>query len=113
MRYSLLLKISLIDGEFMREHEALNSRRSNINDQTSAPDIFSCFLLILRTHFETGLVVISYYGYELWSHKWQVVEPFLSENACFFFFKIKAKPGERMKQSTYLCVILHVGLFLH
>ena len=86
MRYSLLLKISLIDGEFMREHEALNSRRSNIDDQTSAPDIFSCFLLILRTHFETGLVVISYYGYELWSHKWQVVEPFLSENACFFFF---------------------------
>ena len=37
-------------------------------------------------YFETSLVMASYYGYEIWRHKWQVVKPFLSEEACFFHF---------------------------
>ena len=30
--------------------------------------------------------MVSYYGYEIWRHKHQVVKPFLSENACFSTF---------------------------
>ena len=30
--------------------------------------------------------MVSYYGYELWRHKQQVIKPFLSENAYFFSF---------------------------
>ena len=54
--------------------------------------------------------MVSYYGYEIWRHKWQVVKPFLSENACFFqlFPTIKVKLVDELMQSAYLCVILHV-----
>ena len=55
-----------------------------LNDKTLAPDVFSSRLFIPRAHFKTSLVIVSYYGYEIWRHKWQVVKPFLSETACFF-----------------------------
>ena len=50
-------------------------------DKTSAADAFSSCLFIPRMHFETSLIMVSYYGYELQRHRWQVVKPFLSENA--------------------------------
>ena len=49
--------------------------------------------------------MVSYYGYEIWRHKLQVVKPFLSENACSFNNK---KLVDEMMQSNHLCVILHV-----
>ena len=42
--------------------------------------------MIPRAHFETSLVMVTYYGYEIRRHKQQVVKPFLSEKACFFNF---------------------------
>ena len=54
-----------------------------LDNQTSAYDVFSSRSFIPRTHFETSLLMVSYYGYEIWRHKQQVVEPFLSENVCF------------------------------
>ena len=54
-----------------------------LDDKTSAPDIFCTCSFIPRTHSETSLVMVSYYGYETWRHKKQMVKPFLSEN--FFF----------------------------
>ena len=33
------------------------------DNKTSAPDVFSSSSFIPRTHFETSLVMISYYGY--------------------------------------------------
>ena len=50
--------------------------------------------------------MISFHGYQLWRHKLQVVKPIFSENTCFF----KEKLVDKMKQSTYLRVILHVKL---
>ena len=47
------------------------------------PAVFSGRSFIPRTHFETSLLMVSCYGYEIWRHKQQVVKPFLSENACF------------------------------
>ena len=45
--------------------------------------------------------MVSYYGYEIWRHKCEVVKQFLSENACFStFFNNKSK--------TCGCVILQV-----
>ena len=34
-------------------------------DGTSAPDVFSSCSFILRTCFETSLVMVSYYSYEI------------------------------------------------
>ena len=36
-----------------------------LDDKTSAPDVFSSCLFITRAHFETRLVIVSYYGYEI------------------------------------------------
>ena len=36
-----------------------------LEDKTSVPDVFSTCSFISRTHFETSLVMDSYYGYEL------------------------------------------------
>ena len=57
-----------------------------LKDKTSAPNDFGSCSFIPRAHFETSLVMVSYYGYEIWRHKEQVIKPFLSENACFFNF---------------------------
>ena len=35
---------------------------------------------------KASLVMVGYYGYEIWRHKKQVVKPFWSKNACFFNF---------------------------
>ena len=64
------------------------------DDKTSAPEAFYSYLFIPRAHFETSLVMVSYYGYKIWRHKWQVIKPFLNETACFFYtsFRNKSKP---------------------
>ena len=36
-----------------------------LEDKTSAPDVLSSFLFIPYTHFETSLVMVSCYGYEI------------------------------------------------
>ena len=36
-----------------------------LEDKTSAPDVFSSCLFIPRTNFETSLVMVSCYGYEI------------------------------------------------
>ena len=35
------------------------------DDKTSAPDVFNSFSFFPRTHFETSLVMVSYYRYEI------------------------------------------------
>ena len=90
-----------------------------LDDQTLVPDVFSIqCLFIPHMHFETSLVMISYYGYE-WSHS-LLLRDITSQVAggrtifgrkCMFFqllSTIKVKLVDKMKQSTYLCVILHV-----
>ena len=57
-----------------------------------------CHPVILQfltgAYFETSLAMVSYYDYEIWRHKKQVVKPFLIENACLFnFFFLKSKTG--------------------
>ena len=36
-----------------------------LEDKTSAPAVFISCLFIPRTHFEAGLVMVDYYGYEI------------------------------------------------
>ena len=36
-----------------------------LEGKISAPDVFSSCLFIPRAHFETNLVMVSYYGYEI------------------------------------------------
>ena len=40
-----------------------------LNNKTSAPEDFCSCFFIPRTHVETRLVMVSYYGYEIWCHK--------------------------------------------
>ena len=56
-----------------------------LNDKTSTPEVFCSCSFIPRAHFETSLVTVSYYDYEIWRQK-QVVKPFFSESACLFNF---------------------------
>ena len=41
----------------------------SLEDKTSAPDVFSSCSFIPRADFETSLVMVSCYGYEIWRHK--------------------------------------------
>ena len=36
-----------------------------LEDKTSAPDVFTSCSFIPCTHFQTSLVMVSYYGYEI------------------------------------------------
>ena len=36
-----------------------------LDDKTSAPEVFSRCSFIPRAHFETSLVMVSFYGYEV------------------------------------------------
>ena len=40
-----------------------------LDDKTSAPDVFSSCSFIPGGHFETSLVMVSYYGYEILRHQ--------------------------------------------
>ena len=48
------------------------------------PDVFNGCSFIPRAHFETSLVMVSCYGYEIRRQKQQVVKPILGESTCFF-----------------------------
>ena len=55
-----------------------------LGDKTLLPNVFSSCSFTPYAHFQTSLVMIRYYGYEIWRHKKQVVKLFLSENAGIF-----------------------------
>jgi len=40
-----------------------------LDDKTSEPDVFINCLFIPWAHFERSLVIVSYYGFEIWRHK--------------------------------------------
>ena len=52
-----------------------------LDDKTSAPDVFSICSFIPRALFETSLVTVNYYCYEIWRHKQPLVKPF-----CILYF---------------------------
>ena len=76
-----------------------------LDDQIPASDVCSC-LFVSRAHFEASLVMISSYR----GITPQVVKLLLTENAYFFQLvsTTKVKFVDKMKQSTYLCIVLHV-----
>ena len=57
-------------------------------------------------------MMVSYYGYEIRLHKKQVGKPLLGENEYSFQLLVlrKVKLVDKMMESTYLCVFLHVKL---
>ena len=82
------------------------------DNKTSAPDVLSSCSFIPRTHFETSVVKISYYGYGTrydvissgWSsHFWVKMLVFSTS-----FNNLKVKIRDEMMLSAYLCVILYV-----
>ena len=50
-------------------HPPWNFLNFFLADKTSAPDVFSSCSFTPRAHFETSLVMVDCYGYELWRHK--------------------------------------------
>ena len=81
-----------------------------LEDKTSAPDVFSSYSFIPCAHFNLSSVIISFYGYEIWGHKEQVVKPFSRESTCFFqlFSTIKVNLEAKIMQSAFLWIIFHV-----
>ena len=79
-------------------------------DKSSAPDVFGRCSFIPRTHFETSSVMVSFYGYEICRHKYQVVKPFLIENRFLSTIKVNLVP--KIMQSAYSCVKHKKLLFL-
>ena len=82
------------------------------DNKTSASDVLSSCSFIPRTHFETSVVKISYYGYGTrydvissgWSsHFWVKMLVFSTS-----FNNLKVKIRDEMMLSAYLCVILYV-----
>ena len=54
--------------------------------------------------------MVSFYGYEIWRHRQEGVNPFLGWKYMFFqlFSTIKVNHVAKIMQSTYLCVIFHL-----
>ena len=69
-----------------------------LDDKTSASEVFCSSLFFPRAHSETSLVMVSYYGYEIWRDRW----------SSHFWVKmhvfptIKVKLVNKMMQSNYL-----------
>ena len=69
-----------------------------LDDKTSASEVFCSSLFIPQAHSETSLVMVSYYGYEIWRDRW----------SSHFWVKmhvfptIKVKLVNKMMQSNYL-----------
>ena len=80
-----------------------------LEDKKSVPYVFISCSFIPRAHFETSLVMVSCYGYEIWRHKQQVVIHFGWK---YMFFQllsaIKVNLVAKIMQNAYLCVIFHV-----
>ena len=55
-----------------------------LEDKTSAPDVFSSCSFMTSAHFESSSLMVSFCGYEISRHKYEVIKPFLSESTCFF-----------------------------
>ena len=72
--------------------------------------VFSSFSFTSRAHFETSLVMVSYYVYEIWRHKLSGGKAIFEWKYMFFqlLSAIKVKLVDEMMQSAYLCGFLHV-----
>ena len=87
-----------------------------LDDKISANKVFCSCLFILRAHFETKLVVVSFYGYEIWrlSSRWS--SHFREKKHVFFstFFNNKSKTcGWNSFSSTSPCTTLGVWLCVY
>ena len=60
-----LLTLGRIGGWFPPLPEFFSEFFFFLDDKTSAADVFSSCLFITRAHFETRLVMVIYYGYEI------------------------------------------------
>ena len=69
-----------------------------LDDKTSASEVFCSSLFIPRAHSETSLVMVSYYGYEIWRDRWS--SHFWVK--MHVFSTIKVKLVNKMMQSNYL-----------
>ena len=66
----------------------------SVDDKTAAPDGFSNGLFFPHKHFETTLVMVRVYGYDIWHHNKEIVKQFLSTNSCSSTsFKNRSKAG--------------------
>ena len=89
-----------------------------LDDKISAPEVFCSCLFILRTRFETKLVMVSFYGYEIWrlSNRWSSHFWVKKHVFCFFstFFNNKSKTcGWNSFPSTSPCTTLGVWLCVY
>ena len=74
-----------------------------LEDKTSAPDVFSSCSFIPRAHFKSSLVMVSFYGYEIWRQGGQAIFEWKCMLSTFFKWILWLKP----------CIVLiHVLFFM-
>ena len=78
-----------------------------LDDKTSEPDVFCSCLFPPRAHFERSLVMVSYYGYEIWRSRWSS-HFWIKMHVFKLLPTMKLKLVDEMVESVYLCIILHV-----
>ena len=54
-----------------------------LDDKTSAPHVSSSCLFIPSAHLETSLVMVSYYGYEIWRHRYFIYLPLTTNSIVY------------------------------
>ena len=81
-----------------------------LEDKTSAPDIFSSYSFIPRANFETSLVMVRCYGYEIWRQKYSWLRQFWVKVHVFStFFKNKIMPSQKLLFPAVLTWFLILG----
>ena len=81
-----------------------------LEDKTSAPDAFCSYSFIPCANFETSLVMVSCYGYEIWRQKYSWLSQFWVKIHVFStFFKNKIMPSQKLLFPTVLTWFLLPG----
>ena len=81
-----------------------------LEDKTSTPDAFCSYSFIPCANFETSLVMVSCYGYEIWRQKYSWLSQFWVKIHVFStFFKNKIMPSQKLLFPTVLTWFLILG----
>ena len=81
-----------------------------LEDKTSAPEVFSSYSFIPRANFETSLVMVRCYGYEIWRQKYSWLRQFWVKVHVFStIFKNKIMPSQKLLFPAVLTWFLILG----
>ena len=79
-----------------------------LDDKTSVPDVLCSCSFILRAQFETSLVIVSCYGYDVWRRSRWSSQFWVKIHVFQLLSTIIVNLVAKITQTAYSCVIFHV-----